>query len=121
MLPKKNRTNKVGIDKIFKQGKVIFSDNLSFKYINCKEKESSTRVSFIAPKAVSKKAVGRNQLRRRGYSVLEKYLGRFPSGILGAFIFGKKSMQVFGGRKTKKFSPIKNLENEIKIIFNKIH
>ena len=32
MLAKKNRTNKNEVDKIFKQGKVVFSSNLTFKY-----------------------------------------------------------------------------------------
>ena len=121
MLPKKNRTNKAGIDQIFKQGKSVFSGNLSFKYINQKEAGSVIKVNFITPKTVSKKAVDRNLLRRRGYYLLAKHLDVFPTGMVGAFIFGKKSMKVFGGRKNKKFNPVNNLENEIKIILNKIH
>ena len=42
-------------------------------------------------------------------------------GFVGAFIFGKKSAEVFGGRKNKKYNPIQNLENEINNILSKIY
>ena len=120
MLPKTNRADKKAIERIFKEGRFISSPNLTLKFINSKSPETS-KISFISPKTTSKKAVVRNLLRRRGYAVLEKHFDSFPSGLLSAFIFGKKGEKVFGGRKNKDYNPIQNLENEIKIILNKLH
>ncbi len=132
MLPKKNRADKKAIETIFKIGRFISSPNLTLKYLTLtplliKEMGEIVRISFIAPKTASKKAVVRNLLRRRGYSVLEKYLDQFPTGFVGAFILGKKSVEIFGGRRlarysgNKTYNPILNLENEIKILLNKLN
>lgn len=120
MLPKKNRANKEAIDQIFKKGRFFNSNNLTFKFILEKNTKKPI-ISFIAPKTVAKKAVMRNLLRRRGYAILEKNIESFPVGIVGAFVFGKKSVEVFGKRKNINYNPISNLEDEIKIIINKIH
>lgn len=119
MLPKKNRADKKLIKDIFKDGKFINSPNISLKFV--KKKDISLRISFITPKTVSKRAVDRNLLRRRGYDILGKNLYLFPKNFAGAFIFGKESMKFFGGRKNKKRNPFQNLENEIKKILNKIN
>ena len=118
MLSKKNRTNKKLVDKIFKEGRFINSPNLTFKFL--KEESLCPKIAFIVPKNVSKKAVDRNLLRRRGYFVISKHLAHFPADFVGAFVFGKKSMDVFGVRKNKTRNPILDLENEIKIILNKL-
>jgi len=121
MFSKKNRTNKKEVERIFKVGRFVGTTNLTLKFIKNSEK-TSPKVSFIVPKTVAKKAVDRNLLRRRGYVVLEKYLQRLPVGFLGAFVFGKKSKEVFGGRNKKTIqnsSSKQNLENEIKILLNK--
>ncbi|MFA6524467.1 MAG: ribonuclease P protein component [Candidatus Paceibacterota bacterium] len=120
MLPKKNRANKKAIDQIFQKGRFFSSSNLTFKFILNKN-TNQPMISFIVPKTVVKKAIVRNLLRRRGYAVLEKYIKDFPVSMVGAFIFGKKSLEVFGKRKNKNYNPILNLKNEIKIIINKIH
>ncbi|MEI7765141.1 MAG: ribonuclease P protein component [bacterium] len=118
MLSKKNRADKRLIDKIFKEGKFVNSPNLTLKFINTKE--GNVKISFITPKTVSKRAVDRNLLRRRGYVILKKHLSLFPIGFIGAVIFGKKSMVFFGGRKNKTKNPNQNLEKEINIILNKL-
>jgi len=105
MLPKKNRADKKLVEKIFKEGRFISFSGLSFKFLN--GKQSFPRISFVVPKKVEKKAVGRNLLRRQGYSILEKYFGKIPSGISGVFIFNK-------------VVPISEIENDIKKILNKI-
>jgi len=120
MLPKKNRANKKAIDQIFKGGKFFNSNNLTLKFFIDKTNKNK-QISFIVPKTISKKAVIRNLLRRRGYAVLVKYLKDFPSGIVGAFVFNKKSLDIFGNKKNKTYNPILNLENEIKIILSKIN
>ena len=107
MLPKKNRMNKKGIDLIFKEGKSVFSPNLTFKFLITKL--LVPRISFIAPKAVAKLAVKRNLLRRCGYSALKKHISRFPLGITGVFIFKKYQ------------DDISVIENEIKNILDKIN
>ena len=91
---------------------------MTLKYI--KNGLPGCRIAFIAPKTASKKAVGRNLLRRRGYFIIKKQLERFPANFAGAFVFGKKSMDFFGGRKNKTKNPILVLENEIKIILRKL-
>ena len=122
MLPKKNRADKKAIESIFKDGRFVSSPNLTLKFIHTKE--SGKRISFVVPKTVSKSAVVRNLLRRRGYALDQKYFDLFPTSFTGAFIFGKKSKAVFGGAQNKKnkvYQPKENLEAEIKIILNKLH
>jgi ribonuclease P protein component len=120
MLPKKNKADKKAIEKIFKEGKFVNSPNLTLKFVILKEKALTPRVSFITPKIVSKKAVCRNLLRRRGYFVVKNYISHLPKGFIGAIVFGKKSTTLFGGRKNKVRNPTKALEEEVKMVLNKI-
>jgi ribonuclease P protein component len=108
MLPKKNRVSKKEVDLIFKQGKVISSFCLSFKFI-LNNDSFIPHISFIAPKSVTKLAVKRNLLRRLGYNVLGKYINQFPAGIMGVFLFKKYQDDVL------------ILENEIKNILTKFN
>ncbi|MCM2338945.1 MAG: ribonuclease P protein component [Burkholderiales bacterium] len=119
MLPKENINNTKQIEQIFKSGHFVNSTNLTFKFFIL-SKNKNKRISFITPKTVSKKAVERNLLRRRGYYVLKNYFNLLPAGIMGVFIFGKKSVDIFGGLKNKKNNPISNLDKEIKVILEKI-
>lgn len=125
MLPKKNRADRKTVEKVFKEGRFVNSANLSFKYKLIAG--LSPIISFTAPKTACKRAVGRNLLRRRGYAVFKKLTSPpAPSpykgeGVTGVFVFGKKSLEVFGGKKNKSYNPILNLENEIKNILSKIH
>ena len=118
MLPKKNRVDKKTIKKIFEKGKTLNSLNLTLKFIITQNNKK--QINFITPKKISKKVVLRNLLRRRGYFVLKKYFRNFPNGFLAIFIFGKKSIKIFGLKKNKKYNPILNLENEIKKILDQI-
>lgn len=108
MLSKKNRVDKKHIDSLFKEGKFIVSPNLTFRFI-LMNSHNIPRISFIAPKNIAKLAVERNQLRRRGYSVLKKYINHFPLGLVGVFVFKKYQ------------DDISMLENEIKTILTKIN
>ncbi len=108
MLPKKNRADRKDIEQIFKVGRFVNSPNLTLKFI--KNHESfPPRISFLTPKTVSKKAVIRNLLRRRGYSALEKSFYKLPKGLLGVFVFKKYQDDIL------------ILEHEIKTILNKIY
>ena len=118
MLPKKNRTDKKLVEKIFKEGKFISSRDLAFKFFITKE--NIKKISFITPKAVSKKATDRNLLRRRGYFILKKHIDLLPNSISGVFIFNKHSMEAFGSKKNKTRNPILILEKEIVSILKRI-
>ncbi len=107
MLPKKNRPQKKAVERIFKEGKFFTTSNFTFKFI--KTGEADVKIAFIVPKSVAKLAVKRNMLRRRGYNVLKKYIQDFPAGISGVFVFKKYQ------------NNISLIENEIKVILNKIN
>lgn len=117
MLPKIHRLDKKTLEEVFKSGRFVNTGSLTLKFIL--KKGSFTRISFIVPKTVSKKAVVRNQLRRRGYSLLN--IKDLKEGTIGVFVFGKKSEELFYGRKTKEKDPIGNLKQEIETIISKIH
>ena len=106
MLSKKNRVDKKTADLIFRSGKFVGSKNLTLKFI--KNDNTATKVSFIAPKSVFKKAVRRNFLRRKGYNALKKYFSKLPKGFLGMFIFNKN------------IDSDKQLEDEIEKIIDKV-
>jgi ribonuclease P protein component len=108
MLPKKNRVDKKGVDLIFKKGRFVASSSFTFKFI-LTSSSFQPRISFITPKSISKLAVKRNLLRRKGYSALKKYINQFPFGVLGVFVFKKYQDNVL------------TIENEIKDILNKIN
>ena len=122
MLPKKNRANKKEFDLIFKNGKFVSSPNLTLKYIKNIENVGflSYKFAFVVPKTVSKKAVERNSLKRKGFSLLNDILKEKPLKIGAIFIFGKKSLEFFGGNKRKDKNPRENLKKEILFLLNKI-
>ena len=103
MLLKKNRANREDLNKVFKNGLFLSSPNLSFRYI----KALDNKISFITPKTVSKSAVKRNFLRRKGYFFLKKHINLLKSPAVGAFLFKKNN--------------IEDLENEIKNILNRVN
>jgi RNase P protein component len=108
MLPKKNRISKKDVDMLFRHSSFLNSPHLNFKF-TLGNKSAIPQISFIAPKSVSKLAVKRNALRRKGYVVLENYISQFPAGILGVFLF-------------KKYQDDASIiENEIKNILSKIN
>ncbi len=107
MLPKKNRALTKEVEQIFKEGRILNSPNLSFRYIKNNTKE--VKISCLASKSVVKLAVKRNLLRRLGYKVLEKNIQLSPLGITGVLVFKKYQDDIL------------ILSNEIKNIFSKIN
>ncbi|MFA5751323.1 MAG: ribonuclease P protein component [Candidatus Paceibacterota bacterium] len=116
MLKKTRRVNKNQVNNIFSFGRFISSQNISLKYV-INSINYPARVSFISPKSVSKNAVSRNLLRRRGYEVIKNTISSLPDGFIGVFIFGKKSISSFGGKKNIS---CQNMAKQIQYILNKI-
>ncbi len=107
MLPKKNRADRKVVEQVFKQGKILSSPNLTFRYFPTSSK--TRRISVVVPKTVSKKAVVRNFLRRQGYHALSKHIDLFPEGTLGVLLFKKKEEN------------ISTISDEIKSLSHKIN
>ena len=127
MLKKKNRADRKTIEQIFKTpstngrpGHFVNSENLTFRFI-LNNLSKTPVISFLTPKGISKSAVRRNLLRRRGYAILKKYLDKLPKNLAGVFIFNKKSVERFTSDKNKNQDPKILLEHEIKSILDKIN
>ncbi len=73
MLPSKNRVNKTLFKEILKNGRSIHSPSFSFKYLN-NPISTERQFSVVVSKKVLKRAVDRNLLKRRIYSILKEQL-----------------------------------------------
>jgi ribonuclease P protein component len=106
MFPKKNRVNKKLIEKIFKKGVFVNSENLNLKYY-IEDRKISPKISFFVPKAIEKSAVRRNYLKRQGYLMLKNFFNKIPEGFLGVFIFKKiKNKENLPGNIKKEIEKI---------------
>ena len=87
MLPKKARVTRPIFSEILKGSRVSSSPfiTLRVRLINGPEQ----RFSFVVPKSVSKKAVTRNLMKRRGYSVIKKRLAGIRKGVYCVFFLKK--------------------------------
>lgn len=111
MLPKKNRISRALFVNLLKDGAFFHSTTASFRVVRMAP-NSPSRFSFVVSKKVSKSAITRNLLRRRGYSVLQNTLGREKmktGGFLGAFFLKK-------GVEKLKF---KEFQDEIELLLKK--
>jgi len=118
MLSKKNRANKADIEQIFKKSAFFASPYITLRFL-IKDLQNKPKISFITPKTTAKRAVKRNLLRRRGNTILKKYVDHFPLGFCGVFVFNKKSLELFGGNKKSNHNPNENLEKEIVSLLTK--
>ncbi len=89
MLPKKRRIQRSDFGQILKTGKSVSSSFLSFKYTRADLFQTS--FSVVVSKAVSKKAVERNKLKRRIYAVITKLKNRVAPGYRAAFFIKKEA------------------------------
>lgn len=119
MLPKKNRVDTKGIAKIFNKSRSISAPNLIFRFI-FEPAQAEPKISFLTPKNVAINTPTRSTLRRRGYAVIRDKIPLLPKDIVGVFIFGKKSAQLFGSKGKSKESRTA-LEEEIKSVIKKIN
>lgn len=106
------------MEELFTSGFSLFNNSFSFKYlINKNQKEK--KIAFIIPKNVLKKANQRNFLKRRSFFVIKNFIKELPVGFVGAFVFNKKAVGGFLGKKNKYLNPLQNLTLEIKDILYK--
>ncbi len=85
MLPKKNRLKKEkDFQEIFKKGRSFKEKFLVIKFR--KNQTKVNRFGFIVSKKVSKKAVKRNQIKRRLREVVRKNINDYQKGYDVAFI-----------------------------------
>ena len=87
MLSKVKRTQRGLFSNILKNGVSFHSILISIKVLE--NKDENSRFSFVVPKAISKSAVKRNLIRRRGYSIIKKHLKNIKNGYLYAFFVKK--------------------------------
>ncbi|HLD38591.1 MAG TPA: ribonuclease P protein component [Candidatus Nanoarchaeia archaeon] len=78
MLAKNLRLDRKEFNRIFREGKTFHSDFLFAKIL--KENRVGNNFSVSVPTKVSKKAAGRNKLRRRGYSIIKNNLTNLKGG-----------------------------------------
>ena len=104
MLPSKRRISKAEF-KSFNRG-VSYHSPLIFLSVYKKTDSSQSQFSFVCSKKISKSAVRRNLLRRRGYSIVGKMIEDIRPGAYFVFNFKK-------GAESASFSEI---EKQIQLI-----
>ncbi len=92
MLPKHRRIPRELLVNALSQGKRYNSSNLLLYVLE--NSAGLSRFSFSVSKKVCKNAVDRNKFRRRGYSVVGKYLKKVKPGFLCIFSFKKGSGKI---------------------------
>lgn len=91
LLPKINRLRKKkDIQMVLKQGRIIGSDFLFFKFL--KNNLNAIRVAFVVSKKISQKAVVRNKIKRRLREVFRIYLSNLKTGYDLVF-FAKRGIE----------------------------
>lgn len=92
MLSKKNKIDKHLFKEVFEQGKKYNSNFFSIRIFPIEEK--NTRFSFVVPVRVSKKAVVRNKMKRRGRYIVSKVIYSIKEGFALIVFFKKESEKV---------------------------
>src|SRR6476620_3631920 len=93
MLPKKKRVERTIFPETLGRGKSAYSPFLNLKCLKRSDKNES-KFSFVVSKAVAKKAVQRNLLRRRGYSVIKDNQSKIKESFTCIFFFKKESVSL---------------------------
>jgi len=95
MIPKDRKVERDIFPTFPQKGKVFNSNSLNLKvYSNPLSETNKTKFSFIVSKKVSNKAVKRNLLKKRGYSILDEVLDKTKDGFVCIFFFKKESLGV---------------------------
>lgn len=87
MLPKSQRVKRALFVGVFNTGKSFFAPHITLRVISVAE--TTSKFSLVVSKAVAKRAVKRNLLRRRGYSAIAKLKKNILPGCVCVFFFKK--------------------------------
>ncbi|MFC1775287.1 ribonuclease P protein component [Patescibacteria group bacterium] len=85
MLPRSRKISRDEFPQDFHSGYKFHSDNLFLLTIKQKDPYFTTKFSFVVSKKVSKSAVKRILLKRRGYNVVENLINGVKPGFLCVF------------------------------------
>lgn len=108
MSPSKNRVDKVLFEEIFKKGKTLKGKYFFLRFFLLKNNEK--KFTLTVPSSVSKSAVKRNLLKRRGRHILNLNKDKIDDKTALIFIFNKESLEA-------KF---KELEEDILFLINSL-
>lgn len=89
MLSKKRRAEKSLFPRVLSKSKSFYGKNMTVRVflLNSPDKNSKSKFSFVVSKKVSNKAVKRNLLKRRGYSVVKDIKTQINEGFVCVFFF----------------------------------
>lgn len=109
MIPKKNRINREDFGKLLKNGKFINSGTFSVRYL--RNSLNLSHFSVVVAKKVAPKAVSRNKIRRRIYSILNEWQKTAKNPYFMAF-FAKKGAEgaTFAETEAEIIKILKNVE-----------
>ncbi len=93
MLPKTKRVERSVFPETLQRGKSVYSPFLNLKCLKRNDAKES-KFSFVVSKAVAKKAVDRNLLRRRGYSTIKDNQAKIKDSFTCIFFFKKESIKL---------------------------
>ena len=106
MLSKKKRLTTAVFDQVFKSGKVYHSDNFWLRAL----KVDVSRFAVAVSKKVVPTAVGRNNIKRKVYLLIEKIVPLNNQG-LGVIV---------GVKKNIKSLPLTEIESELSFLLKKV-
>ena len=92
MLPSKKRLNRPLFERFlsFPQKKTVFNNIGTLKY----KKSENSRFSVVISSKVEKRAVFRNQLKRRIYSILSLFIKENDTNVEGVFYMSKNAVSL---------------------------
>lgn len=90
MVPKNQRISRENFENIMKKGGISHSGLFSLRFLKSEAKTSS--FSVVVSKKVTKTAVLRNKIRRRGYSILGK-VAKSLNNPYYIIVFAKKGAE----------------------------
>jgi len=108
MLSKKNKIKRAYFPSNSKKG-IVFQSVYASLSLQKQTKEPLIKFSFVVSSKVSKKAVLRNKLKRRGYYVIKKFLPSIKPGYFVVFFLKKDIVGI----------PFVDFEKQILFLLNK--
>ena len=92
MLSRRQKIRRVEFLKVLSKGKIFHFPLFLLRIFFDKEQSAApSRISFVVSAKVSKKAVVRNKLKRRGYAIIQKHKTKISPGCMCVFFLKKES------------------------------